>query len=90
MILLVYVSEYVDNLITLNLTLFYFILNHNYNLMLSSLLFKRIANFSRLYSQPSILDYPINRNDELHSKNRILMGETNNHYSAILKKVSRY
>ena len=55
--------------------------------MLSSLLFRRISNFSRLYYQPSILDYPINRNDELHSKNRILMEQTNNNYSSILKKV---
>jgi len=57
--------------------------------MLSSLIFRRISTFSRLYYQPSVLDYPINRNDELHSKNKILMNDTNNNYANILKKVRK-
>jgi hypothetical protein len=34
-----------------------------------------------------VLEYAINRTDDVHSKNKVLMDEVNNKYSNILRKV---
>lgn len=39
------------------------ILYQSYNFMLSSLVKRRFASFSKLFYQPSVLDYPIIRNE---------------------------
>lgn len=56
--------------------------------MLSRVLSKRIAPFSQLYYRPSVLEYPINRNDSELLKNKQTMESVNNSYSNILKKVT--
>lgn len=56
--------------------------------MLSTILSRRIALFSRLFHQPTILDYPISRNDAELQKNRQMMEEVNSGYLNILKKVT--
>lgn len=55
--------------------------------MLSRLLSRGLVSFSRLFYQPSILDYPISLNDQTLQGNKAMMDEVNNKYSAILKKV---
>ena len=57
-------------------------------IMLSTILSRRIALFSRLFHQPTILDYPISRNDAELQKNRQMMEEVNSGYLNILKKVT--
>jgi|688.fasta_scaffold1785665_1 hypothetical protein len=56
--------------------------------MLSTILSRRIALFSRLFYQPTILDYPISRNDAELQKNRQMMEEVNSGYLNVLKKVT--
>jgi len=55
--------------------------------MLASILFRRVAYFSRLYHQSAVLDYPLNHHDEGLLKNKTLMDEVNNNFVNILKKV---
>mgnify|MGYP000995852775 CR=1 FL=1 len=55
--------------------------------MLSRVLFRRVAPFSRLFYNPTILDYPVMVTDEGAMRNKSMMDEVNNTYSSILKKV---
>jgi hypothetical protein len=55
--------------------------------MLSRVLFRRVAAFSKLFYQPSVLEYPVNRHDEATIKNKALMDEVNGNFLNILKKV---
>lgn len=56
--------------------------------MLSSLLTKRLPLFSQLFHRPSVLDYPINRNDADLLRNKQLMESVNTSYSQVLKKAT--
>lgn len=56
--------------------------------MLSSLLTKRLALFSQLFHRPSVLDYPINRNDADLLRNKQSMESVNAGYSQTLKKAT--
>ncbi len=55
--------------------------------MLSRLAFRNISSFSKLFYQPSQLNYPINYNDEDALRNKSQMDEVNSKYSSILRKV---
>jgi hypothetical protein len=56
--------------------------------MLSRLLLRGVSPFSKLFYQPSILDFPISHHDEGLLKNKAQMDEANNKYTAILRKVA--
>lgn len=56
--------------------------------MLSSLLTKRLSLSSQLFHRPSVLDYPINRNDADLLRNKQLMESVNTSYSQVLKKAT--
>lgn len=56
--------------------------------MLAAVLSKRIARFSQLFYKPTVLDYPINRNDSELQNNKHLMDSVNNGFSKILHSVT--
>jgi hypothetical protein len=55
--------------------------------MLSRLLSRRSAAFSRQFYNPTALEYPVNIADEGALRNKAMMDEVNNNFSHILKKV---
>lgn len=55
--------------------------------MLSRLLSRGIAPFSRQFYNPTTLDFPINVAEESSIRNKAMMDEVNNNFSGILKKV---
>lgn len=56
--------------------------------MLSRVVSRQLFRFSQWLYQPSVLEYPINRHDSDLVRNKQLMDEANNSFSAIMRKAT--
>lgn len=56
--------------------------------MLSRVMSRQLCRFSQWLYQPSVLEYPINRHDTDLVRNKQLMDEANNNFSAIMRKTT--